>query len=57
MRKPSFYAVVSLFNAGHLYGYPQNAEAALVVMEGDALDQPRDLLGRGSALGGRGIHA
>src|SRR6266404_5384637 len=25
-------------------------------MEGDTLDQPRDLLGRGSALRGRGIH-
>ena len=34
----------------------KGAEAALVAVEGDALDQTRDLLGGGSAFGGRSIH-
>ncbi len=36
--------------------YPEDTEAALVVMEGDALDQPRDFLGRGFALWDSGVH-
>ena len=36
--------------------YPQDTETALVAVEGDSLNQPRDLIGGGSAFGGRGIH-
>ena len=37
--------------------HAQDAEAALVVVKGDALDQSGDLLGCGSALRDCGIHA
>jgi hypothetical protein len=37
-------------------GHPQDIEAVLLVMEGDALDQTGDLLGRGLALRDCGVH-
>ena len=36
--------------------YPQDAEAAFVVVEGDALDQTGDFLGRGFAFRDCGVH-
>ena len=36
--------------------HSQDAEAAFIVVEGDALDQPRDFLGCRSALWDCGLH-
>jgi hypothetical protein len=38
------------------YFHPQDTEAAVIVVEGDALYDVGDLLGRGSALKHGGIH-
>jgi hypothetical protein len=37
--------------------YSKDTEATVLVVEGDALDQAGNLLGRGSALWDRGVHA